>query len=55
LNCQLHSILYSRANQPRFMAIIRNVNNSGERYTRLQLYQTRQRRASSDAGTVPEA
>ena len=28
------------ANQPRFMAIIRNVNNSGERYTRLQLYLT---------------
>jgi len=27
LNCQFHSILYSRANQPRFMAIIRNVNN----------------------------
>lgn len=37
LNWQFHSILYSRANQPRFMAIIRNVNNSGERYTRLQL------------------
>lgn len=28
------------ANQPRFMAIIRNVNFSGERYTRLQLYLT---------------
>src|SRR6202453_5416872 len=41
LNWQFHSILYSRANQPRFMAIIRNVNNSGERYTRLQLYLTR--------------
>lgn len=40
LNSQFHSILYSRANQPRFMAIIRNVNNSGERYTRLQLYLT---------------
>ncbi len=40
LNWQFHSILYSRANQPRFMAIIRNVNNSGERYTRLQLYLT---------------
>lgn len=39
-NWQFHSILYSRANQPRFMAIIRNVNNSGERYTRLQLYLT---------------
>lgn len=40
LNWQFHSILYSRAKQPRFMAIIRNVNNSGERYTRLQLYLT---------------
>lgn len=40
LNWQFHSILYSRANQPRFMAIIRNVNNNGERYTRLQLYLT---------------
>ena len=40
LNWQFHSKLYSRANQPRFMAIIRNVNNSGERYTRLQLYLT---------------
>jgi DNA-binding GntR family transcriptional regulator len=40
MNWQFHSILYSRANQPRFMAIIRNVNNSGERYTRLQLYLT---------------
>src|SRR5215813_4705494 len=36
LNWQFHSILYWRANQPRSMAIIRNVNNSGERYTRLQ-------------------
>jgi len=40
LNWQFHSILYSRANQPRSLAIIRNVNNSGERYTRLQLYLT---------------
>lgn len=40
LNWQFHSTLYSRANQPRFMAVIRNVNNSGERYTRLQLYLT---------------
>jgi DNA-binding GntR family transcriptional regulator len=40
LNWQFHSLLYSRANQPRFLAIIRNVNNSGERYTRLQLYLT---------------
>jgi DNA-binding GntR family transcriptional regulator len=40
LNWQFHSILYARANVPRFLAIIRNVNNSGERYTRLQLYLT---------------
>src|SRR6201984_543781 len=40
LNWHFHSLLYSRANQPRFIAIIRNVNNSGERYTRLQLYLT---------------
>lgn len=40
LNWEFHSTLYARANQPRFMAIIRNVNNNGERYTRLQLYLT---------------
>lgn len=40
LNWEFHSTLYARAHQPRFMAIIRNVNNSGERYTRLQLYLT---------------
>jgi DNA-binding GntR family transcriptional regulator len=40
LNWQFHSTLYSRAERPHFMAIIRNVNNSGERYTRLQLYLT---------------
>ena len=40
LNWQFHSILYSRAERPHTMAIIRNVNNSGERYTRLQLYLT---------------
>ena len=40
LNWQFHSILYSRANRPRALSIIHNVNNSGERYTRLQLYLT---------------
>lgn len=40
LNWQFHSILYSRANRPYFMSILRNVNNNGERYTRLQLYLT---------------
>jgi DNA-binding GntR family transcriptional regulator len=40
LNSQFHSILYSRADRPHFMSIIRNVNHTGERYTRLQLYLT---------------
>ncbi|HEY6181112.1 MAG TPA: GntR family transcriptional regulator [Terriglobales bacterium] len=40
LNWQFHSILYSRSNRPRFLSIIRNVDNNGERYTRLQLYLT---------------
>ncbi len=40
LNWQFHSILYSRANRPRFLSIVRNVDNNGERYTRLQLYLT---------------
>jgi DNA-binding GntR family transcriptional regulator len=40
LNSEFHSILYSGANRPRFMSIIRNVNHNGERYTRLQLYLT---------------
>jgi DNA-binding GntR family transcriptional regulator len=40
LNWQFHSTLYSRAGRPHFMAIIRNVNHKGERYTRLQLYLT---------------
>jgi DNA-binding GntR family transcriptional regulator len=40
LNWKFHSILYSRAERPHFMSIIRNVNHNGERYTRLQLYLT---------------
>jgi DNA-binding GntR family transcriptional regulator len=40
LNWQFHSTLYSRAGRPHFMAIIRNINHKGERYTRLQLYLT---------------
>ena len=40
LNSQFHSILYSRAGRSYIMGILRNVNNSGERYTRLQLYLT---------------
>src|SRR5579872_4862515 len=40
LNWEFHSLLYSRANRPYMMNIIRNVNANGERYTRLQLYLT---------------
>lgn len=40
LNWQFHSILYSRANRPHFMSIIKMINNNGDRYTRLQLYLT---------------
>ncbi|HEV7218296.1 MAG: GntR family transcriptional regulator [Terriglobales bacterium] len=40
LNSRFHSILYSRADRQYFMSIIRNVNHTGERYTRLQLYLT---------------
>ena len=41
LNSQFHAVLYSRANRPHFMSIIRQINNNGERYTGLQLYLTR--------------
>lgn len=41
LNSQFHAILYSRAERPHFMSMIRQINNNGERYTRLQLYLTR--------------
>lgn len=40
LNWQFHSILYSRANRPHFLSIIKMINNNGDRYTRLQLYLT---------------
>jgi len=40
LNWQFHSMLYSRANRPYFMSVLRNINNNGERYTRLQLFLT---------------
>lgn len=48
LNWEFHSTLYSKANQPRFMATIRNINNSGERYTRLQLYLTHGMKRAND-------
>ncbi len=48
LNWEFHSTLYSKANQPRFMATIRNINNSGERYTRLQLYLTHGTKRAND-------
>jgi DNA-binding GntR family transcriptional regulator len=40
LNWQFHATLYSRANRPHFMSIIKMINNNGDRYTRLQLYLT---------------
>jgi DNA-binding GntR family transcriptional regulator len=41
LNSQFHATLYSRANRPHFVSIIRQINNNGDRYTSLQLYLTR--------------
>lgn len=41
LNSEFHTVLYSRANRPHFMSVIRQINNNGDRYTRLQLYLTR--------------
>jgi DNA-binding GntR family transcriptional regulator len=41
LNSEFHTVLYSRANRPHFMAVIRQINNNGDRYTRLQLYLTK--------------
>lgn len=40
LNSQFHAILFARQ-PPHFMSIIRQINNNGDRYTRLQLYLTR--------------
>jgi DNA-binding GntR family transcriptional regulator len=40
LNHQFHAALYAGANMPQFNALLRNVNNNGERYTRLQLFLT---------------
>lgn len=40
LNNQFHATLYSGANLPQFKALLRTVNNNGERYTRLQLFLT---------------
>lgn len=39
-NWQFHAKLYSRADRPHFLNIIQNINNKGERYTRLQLFLT---------------
>ena len=41
LNWQFHSALYAGARRPHFLSVVRNINNNGERYTRLQLYLTR--------------
>jgi DNA-binding GntR family transcriptional regulator len=41
LNWRFHSTLYSGANRPHFMSIIKRVNNNAMRYTGLQVYVTR--------------
>jgi len=43
LNSQFHAALYAGAALPQFKAILRTVNNNGERYTRLQLFLTQGR------------
>ncbi|MBZ5650020.1 MAG: GntR family transcriptional regulator [Acidobacteriia bacterium] len=48
LNWQFHSLLYSGANRPHFLSIIRNVNHNGERYTRLQLFLTHGMKRAND-------
>lgn len=40
LNHQFHAALYVGANLPQFKALLRTVNNNGERFTRLQLFLT---------------
>jgi len=40
LNSQFHAALYAGAVLPQFKAILRTVNNNGERYTRMQLFLT---------------
>jgi DNA-binding GntR family transcriptional regulator len=55
LNWQFHSKLYSRANRPHFLNIIENINNKGERYTRLQLYLTHgMKRANEEHAEILE-
>ncbi|MGH9476092.1 MAG: GntR family transcriptional regulator [Terriglobales bacterium] len=40
LNSQFHAALYAGAAMPQFKAVLRTVNNNGDRYTRLQLFLT---------------
>lgn len=40
LNSQFHAALYAGAALPQFKAVLRTVNNNGDRYTRLQLFLT---------------
>ncbi len=55
LNWQFHSKLYCRANRPHFLSIIENINNKGERYTRLQLYLTHgMKRANEEHAEILE-
>ncbi|MGH9394642.1 MAG: GntR family transcriptional regulator [Terriglobales bacterium] len=43
LNSQFHATLYAGAALPQFKAVLRTINNNGERYTRLQLFLTQGR------------
>lgn len=55
LNWEFHSKLYSRANRPHFFNIIQNINNKGERYTRLQLFLTHgMKRANEEHAQILE-
>ncbi|MGH9487286.1 MAG: GntR family transcriptional regulator [Terriglobales bacterium] len=40
LNSQFHAALYAGAALPQFQAVLRTINNNGDRYTRLQLFLT---------------
>ncbi len=48
LNTQFHAALYAGAALPQFKAILRTINNNGERYTRLQLFLTQGRERAVD-------
>lgn len=43
LNSQFHAALYAGAALPQFKEVLRQINNNGDRYTRLQLFLTQGR------------